>query len=421
MQLSLHEGVDPRSLSCLSGISIRLGQQMGLHRDGNDQKLPPFEVEMRRRLWWLIVLFDSRVAEFSGVGTSVITHQWTTRLPSNVNDSDLYPNMKDPPTDHSGATEMMFFLTRCEVADFLRRVRATIAFDGCWHELSSSHIPLSAKDKAVDELEALLERKYLQYCDASIPLHFISATMARSAICKLRHVAHHPRLLADRGAHLPQEEKDKFFSWSLKMIEYSNLLLANKGTQKFVWHIKVNKPMDGYIHVLSELRYRTTGDLAERAWQQIIECFSNWFILKNPDDVQLHSALFVALANLGVKAWEARGSALRQSQPFVSAPKIILQMQAYLQSWRSKKLELAAGESYFTGSRDLGSRASQYSSSPKDNYTNPIEVSDNVDLSILMGSLPTNDPMDWVYWNGFTHDYPLPGVDGDGGNAFSQA
>jgi hypothetical protein len=158
------------------------------------------------------------------------------------------------------------------VAEFLRRVRSTVAFDGCWHELSTSHIPLSTKDKAINELEELLERKYLKYCDASIPLHFISATMAKSAICKLRHVAHHPRLLPDRGAHLPQAEKDNFFSWSLKMIEYSNLLHSNKGTQKFAWHTTVNKPMDGYIHVLSELRYRTTGDLAEQAWQQLLEC-----------------------------------------------------------------------------------------------------------------------------------------------------
>jgi hypothetical protein len=395
---------------------------MGLHRDGNDQKLPPFEVEMRRRLWWLIVLFDSRVAEYSDVGTSIITHQWTTRLPSNVNDSDLYPSMIDPPADHSGATEMMFVLTRCEIAQFLQRVRATVAFDGCWHELSSSQIPLNAKDKAIEDLEELLERKYLKYCDASIPLHFISANRARSTICKIRHVAHHPRLLPDRGAHLPQDEKDKFFSWSLKMIEDGNLLHSNKGAQKFAWHIGANKPMEGYIHVLSELRHRTTGDLAERAWQQITECFSNWFFLKKLDDAQRHSALFVALANLAVKAWEARGSALRQSQPFVSAPKIISQMQAYLESWRSKKVELATGGSYFTGSRDPGSGMYQYPNSRQDDYTNLMEANDNVDLSMLTGSLPMEDPMDWVYWNGFTHDYPLPSKNSDvGGNAFSLA
>lgn len=421
LQLSLRQGVDPRSVSCLSSITLRLGQQMGLHRDGNGQKLPPFEVEMRRRLWWLIVLFDSRVAEFSGVGTSVLTHQWITRLPSNVNDSDLYPNMREPPVDHIGATEMMFFLTRCEIAQFLRRVRATCTFDGCWHELSSSQIPLIAKDKAIDELEELLDRKYLKYCDASIPLHFISATMARSAICKLRHIARHPRLLPDRGAHLPQDEKDNFFSLSLKMIEYSNLLHSHQGTQKFTWHITANKPMDGYIHVLSELRYRTTGDLAERAWQQIMECFDHWVFLKNLDNMERHSVLFIALANLAVKAWEARGNALRQSQPFVSSPETILQMQAYLELWRSKKSgpESATDESFLTGSSDIGSGMSRDTNLQHHDYANPMVASDNVELSLLMSSLPMGDPMDWVYWNGLTHDYPLAGVDNDGSNTFS--
>jgi hypothetical protein len=420
LQLSVHQGVDPRSLSCLGGILLRLAQQMDLHRDGYDQRLPPFEVEMRRRLWWQIVLFDSRVAEFSGIGTSVITNQWTTRLPLNVNDSDLFPDMRESPISHTGATEMMFCLTRCEVAEFVRRVRSTTAFDGCWHELSTPQVPLEVKDREINQLEQLLESKYLMHCDTSIPLHFITTLLTKSSICKLRHIAHHPRLLLDRGANLPHHEKDRFFSWSLEMVEHSNLLHSDKSTQRFAWHIRANKPMHGYIHILSELRHRTTGDLAERAWRRILECFSHWFSLKIFDNKQRHSALFLALANLAVKAWDARARALLQSQPSVSPPEIIFQLQVYLDSWRLQKSEMGSGELPSTGSRDIESGASRYADAPQINYGNLVEANDKIDLSMPIGFLPTDDPMDWVYWNELTLQYPVLGGD-DGGKGLSLA
>lgn len=51
------------SLFVLSGMTIRLAQTMGLHRDGKALGLSPFETELRRRLWWHIVHLDFRAAD----------------------------------------------------------------------------------------------------------------------------------------------------------------------------------------------------------------------------------------------------------------------------------------------------------------------------------------------------------------------
>lgn len=112
--------VDPRSVFCLVGIAVRIAQRMGLNIDGTTYGLPPFQVEMRRRVWWQIMLLDIRVSELSGAGHSVLGHSWETKLPLNVNDSDLFPDMRDPPLEHPGATEMIFVLQRCEVSFFDR-------------------------------------------------------------------------------------------------------------------------------------------------------------------------------------------------------------------------------------------------------------------------------------------------------------
>jgi hypothetical protein len=79
---------------------------------------------------------------------------------------------------------------------------------------------------------------------------------------------------------------------------------------------------------------------------------------------------------------------------------------------------MASGEPNFTCSRDDGSTMSPFVGTHRSDHANPMEVSGNMDLSMLMGSLPTDDPMNWVYWNELTHEYQVPGVDGNGGNAF---
>ena len=306
IQLSMRQRYDIRSLWTLTGIAVRIGQRIGLHRDGASLELPPFEVEIRRRVWWQIVLLDSRIAELSGLGTSILAHLWDTKLPSNVNDSDLSPDMTALPTEHTGITEMVFCLIRYSVGEFLRHSSTTSAFDGSWQKLSNSARSLTDKDKAIDELENLIEHKYLKYCDPLNPLHFLSAIMARSAICKMRLVAHHPRKYQDRGAQLPQQEKDMLFNNSLKMIEYDNLVQSTQSTQKFLWHVNVHLQLDACVYMLSELRHRTTGERVERAWRQLDEVYEN-----HPEMIDdTKNTLNVAFGNLTIKAWEAREAQL---------------------------------------------------------------------------------------------------------------
>lgn len=192
--------LDPQSMFCLVGVAVRIAQRMGLSTDGTRYAIPPFEVEMRRRLWWQVVLIDMRVSEISG-GSSNLNYTWNTKLPSNVNDSDLFPEMRDPPVERSGATEMMFFRIRCEEAQVVQHSRELTGDNGL-------------KDNAIDEFENRLDREYLDHCDPSIPLHLMSTLMARSAIFKLRMGLRNHVFWSDHINRLSQVKEDQMFGLS---------------------------------------------------------------------------------------------------------------------------------------------------------------------------------------------------------------
>lgn len=108
---------DSRTLWTLSGVAHRIGQGIGLHRDGTSLGLPPFQVEMRRRLCWQLNLLEFRSSELSGSSSGDI-NWWGIDSPSNVNDEDIWPEMQDPPVPHTRPTEMVGCLIRYEVAKF---------------------------------------------------------------------------------------------------------------------------------------------------------------------------------------------------------------------------------------------------------------------------------------------------------------
>lgn len=108
----------------LSGLASRIGQTMGLHRESSLRKLPSFEAEIRRRLWWQIVIMDSCSAQLSGVYVDAAFNTfWNTRRPLNVSDSDLSLYMRELPKEREGPTDMLFCTIRTEIGEYIRQLQ----------------------------------------------------------------------------------------------------------------------------------------------------------------------------------------------------------------------------------------------------------------------------------------------------------
>lgn len=78
----LRRNDDARKIWTLSGLVVRISQTLGIHRDGSHFGLPPFQVEMRRRLWWQVCILDARSSEDHGCDPTIVEAQFDTKMVS---------------------------------------------------------------------------------------------------------------------------------------------------------------------------------------------------------------------------------------------------------------------------------------------------------------------------------------------------
>jgi len=269
---------------------------MGIHKEAALSTLLPFEAEIRRRLWWQILIIEGRSALLSGVTTEgAFGNAWDTKRPLNINDSDLSPLMREPPTEHPGVTEMLFCTVRFDVGETMRKLKTG----------ERNGIDLEGKKRVIDELEAKLEPR-MSKCDLSIPLHLLAKFMGKSALAQLRLLAANPlRLCGDTSlvrAPIPQEERDRQFELALQILGYDSLAHTNQAIQPFLWHVDLQFPFESFILVLAELLSRTKGEDVDRAWMRINQAYED-----HPELVSTtRNPLYVAMGNLAVKAWARR-------------------------------------------------------------------------------------------------------------------
>jgi len=366
--------------------------------------MPPFDAEIRRRTWWQIVFLDGHSSKLAGAGFPAWLAKFDTQIPKNISDSDLSPTMKEPPTEKAGATEMMFCSLRYQTAQALRDSKHTTNMDGSWSIASgSSPEMLAEKDRAIDALEIQFEKKFVQYCDPSIPLHLLVIYVAKSVICTMRIMAHHPRQYPDKGASMPQREKDMLFTESLKEMEYDSLGHTTKSIRGYLWHVTSHFQLDAFIYLVSELRHRTSGDLVERAWQQIKISYEN-----RPELItDTKNSLYVAIGNLALKAWAKREEAMGSYQApprFVS----LLRSQRNIPDPPRPVPEVQNEDPY---SRP---RMMDYPiDAPPQNteFASTEQQWGNFDTDIDM-NMPEITPVDWAYWQTLM-DGELPAYNGD--------
>lgn len=258
---------DTRFVWAMTGLLIRLAQALGLHRDGEQYGLTPFETEMRRRLWWQILLLDFRAAEDQGSDPALVDHAFDTKLPLNINDADIHPEAKVAPKERSGGTEQTFCLIRYEVSSTLRRIN---------YSPLGQIASVEDKEKLIEGLRHHLEEKYLNHIDETVPLYWITGMVARLILGKMWLVLHHPLKRPDRGAGLPKDTKEQLFLTAIEVIEVSHELETTSRTSKWGWLFRSYVQWYAVVYVLSELCVRTKGPLADRAWAVIEAVFEQW-------------------------------------------------------------------------------------------------------------------------------------------------
>jgi hypothetical protein len=300
-----------RVIWTLTGLVVRIAQTIGVHRDGVHFGLKPFDVEMRRRLWWQVCILDTRASEDHGCDPTITEQSFDTKMPLNINDVDIVPGMNEAPAEKRGCTDMSFCLIRFEVSNTFRRINYIPPGPPkqCTEHLAG--ITLQEKEKWITDCHQRLEERYLKDCDMNVPLYWVTATVARLMMSKMWLMVYHPFQRQDGGTTLPPEIKEKLFITSLENIEYSMLLETEGRTMKWGWLFKTYVQWHALAFILSELCQRTTGDLVDRAWLAVEQTREGrWGEGTSEDDSRGH--LWRPLRKLYLKAKDARKRGLQE-------------------------------------------------------------------------------------------------------------
>ncbi|KAF4917091.1 Aurofusarin cluster transcription factor aurR2 [Colletotrichum fructicola] len=299
----------------LSGVLIRIAQKMGLHRDGDSLNLTPYETEMRRRLWWQIIMLDTKYAMVSGFCDTLLPWNWDTKTPQNVNDADLFPGSTEPVQPREGPTEMAFCLLLYEVGRFIVENRipdfeAVVlgAMENESPESQATNLATLAKYRTlVDNLDSKLIALEKKYCDPLAGNIHIVATKIRSMIIdKMRTMMIPMRELPEWGTEIFNVQ-DNMFRISLMHHEHNVELYEFMENTGFVWFFKLHFQIDVFIVMAGQLYKRPTGRLADRAWKvidRVYQFHEELWDMSRKENVQLGIYM--------LKAWRARERSLLQ-------------------------------------------------------------------------------------------------------------
>ncbi|KAJ2972243.1 hypothetical protein NUW58_g9226 [Xylaria curta] len=183
--------VDRHASWILNGVTIRVAQKMGLHRDGELLGLSPFETEMRRRIWWQIILIDTVYALMSGLGQSFLPRSWDTKQPNNIHDADLYPTMTTL-QPRNGPTDMIYCLVIYEMAKMMMDTPNLEAVILGNETVISDAVPpeeLQKVRRRINELDETIANILENYGDLSMgPVHELAAGTRHLLIAKCQEI-----------------------------------------------------------------------------------------------------------------------------------------------------------------------------------------------------------------------------------------
>jgi hypothetical protein len=241
-----------RTMWTLIGLATRIAISLGLHRDGsNFSCLSPFEVEMRRRLWWHIHVLDVRASE--DVGTAITgLIQSDTAFPGNLNDSDMDPASDVPLEVRVGATEMSYNLLGFDALNVFGKISP------------SAKATIEEKENIIEDFSVYAEEKYFKHYDTnqSSPIFRLGAKTGRILIAKMRIQACFRSLRCqepqefDTTLSTSSKLLEDIFSSAISILEFQSQAASDEDLKGWRWLLGSYRQMHAMAFVLSQLSVR---------------------------------------------------------------------------------------------------------------------------------------------------------------------
>lgn len=247
------------------GLAVGRAIKLGLHRDGEVTGLPPFETEMRRRLWWQICTLDVQTAQDHRSDPCVLESCFNTKLPANISDFGLDPHMSRYPASRYERTEILPSLVRFEINYFSRQVVFSEKFV---QENSYTALAYSRICKAIDLFQERVEKQYVIHCDPSIPLDFITINLVQLGIEKMR-------LIASKSSDDHRRDADQV-DICIRILQVAHRMRTYRKGQKWLWALEPQLELDVLIQLLTFLCGQVGDSHTELAWAAVNDLYDYW-------------------------------------------------------------------------------------------------------------------------------------------------
>ncbi|KAL9945810.1 hypothetical protein D7B24_009319 [Verticillium nonalfalfae] len=264
----------PRYVWMMTGLAARMAVAVGLHRDGTHfAHLSPYEVEMRRRVWWCLCLLDIRAAEDQGTEFSIADGAFDTRMPINVADADMRPAMRAPPVARDHDTDMSFAVACYRTCRVTRQIMTARTADG-GPDAAAQHRLLDAfrTDFATWGFSHHVK-------DLATLAYWVGSTSTRLVIAKLALFIHLPTLLTAGDAGVSARIRNDVLVAAIEVAEFNHVLSADPASQPWRWIVETYTHWHAIVFLLIEAARRPWSAVVERAW---VALHSRWLIPAQP-------------------------------------------------------------------------------------------------------------------------------------------
>ena len=292
----------PRFVWMMTGLVIRMAQYLGLQRDGTHfEYLTPFEVEMRRKVWWAVCMLDVRASEDQGTDLTITRGSFDTRIPLNINDVDINPDTKQMPIERNGVTDMSFTRIFFGIGDIMRQMMA--------HSVRDGVAGLEDQSRLLNAIYQEFEQGYCQYTTESENIaYWVGVNIARLVTAKMTLIVSLPVLFSSPREHISDDVRTKLLVSAIEVAEYNHALNAEQKCRQWRWVYQTYTHWHAIVYLMIEICRRPWSPIVERAW---VALHSSWLMpAQTPKDKNLR--IWVPLRKLMDKACKHRDAELNR-------------------------------------------------------------------------------------------------------------
>ncbi|KAF7961174.1 hypothetical protein EAE96_000841 [Botrytis aclada] len=254
-----------RSVWAFIGLAVRLARGIGLHRDGGNS---PFDVEMRRRVWWTLIVLDTRASEDRGTETTITDGSFDTKMPANINDEDISITSTTPPIERIGFTSMTFACITMTVSGIGLRMNFVPT------RPDTPVLTTEQKEQMIKGFTDKVESTYLAGADPNDPLFWWICRISRLLSLKLWLVTQYP-LQRRKSTHrvLPRGQS---LRTAMAYLNLTEEVWQHDPSKGWFWFLQTYVPWHAIAVALAELCAEPTGPFADQAWEVIEFHYNKW-------------------------------------------------------------------------------------------------------------------------------------------------